>query len=117
MDKKEIIKKILSSDNKPSIIVTKFGDCIACFPENITETNEVEFVRLDKYALRLQQDDFAVELLKETVSLENIVSVFSSKELFSMIENIHKIQTCNKKSDFFRKAFDRTKSIELYMLD
>ena len=118
MEKEEIIKKLEESDNKPTIIVTKGGECIAAFPEGINvETIEVEFVRLDKYALALQEDNWAVEILKETMPIDSIVSVVSSKELFSTIEDIYKVQRSNRKADLFKKAFDNSRSIELFLLN
>lgn len=118
MTKEEIIKKLEESDNKPTIIVTKCGECFAAFPEGINvKTVELEFVRLDKYALALQEDNWAVEILKETMPIDSIVSVFSSKELFSTIEDIYKVQRSNRKADLFKKAFDNSRSIELFLLN
>lgn len=72
MDKKEIIRKIEESDSHTSIIIDKDGNCLKAFPECYNfETDLVEYQTVDN--------------LHKTIPVTDVVSIFNSKDLFSMM--------------------------------
>lgn len=74
MDKKEVIKKIEETGIKPTVIITKEGKSIKAFPECYNKENDMmEYQTVDK--------------AKASIPISDIVSIFTSKDLFSMIMN------------------------------
>lgn len=72
MNQKEIIKKIEETGIKPSVIITSEGKCIKAFPECYNKENGMmEYQTVDK--------------TRASIPISDIVSIFTSKDLFSMI--------------------------------
>lgn len=72
MNKKEIVRKIEESDSHPSIIIDKNGNCLKAFPECYNfESDMIEYQTVDN--------------LHKTIPVTDVVSIFNSKDLFSMM--------------------------------
>ena len=119
MDKKEIIKNIESSKNQPALMVDKSGNIKAVVvkindldkSDNVvTEDGKIDYYEFDNVSIAYQEfpDKERDKAARERIAVRDILSFYSTKEMFSLIKDIAMYQQKNiEESEVVSKTVKR----------